>query len=245
MLHIKSPLHTLNLHRLTSCTLLYSSSLLLACCTPANNCLLTYSSLTVSCTLLTIYSFTCYSFTSYSLITFRFSCDSLLTALNSNSQLTLNLTAHGSRYIAVEEIRKTHITWSPLSTVVWRHNTHVAQQQSIRGQENTSRDIHSTVADVTALAPDKRTRRRHSFLYCCVMYRVHWAASWQRIDQIRYNTPSLRLLVPSSLSMHHRSFFSKGCACNVCAGLLLLRRLFSNCYRLSLLKASSPWVVHC
>jgi hypothetical protein len=33
-IHIKSSNHRLSLHRLTSCTLLYSSSLLLACCTP-------------------------------------------------------------------------------------------------------------------------------------------------------------------------------------------------------------------
>jgi hypothetical protein len=47
---MKSSNHTLNLHSLFSCTLLYSSSLLLACCTPAaycctpaDNCLLTHS----------------------------------------------------------------------------------------------------------------------------------------------------------------------------------------------------------
>jgi hypothetical protein len=53
--------------------------------------------------------------------------------------------------------------------------------------ENTSRDIHGTVADVTALAPAERTRGKYSFLYCCVMYRVYWAAYRQRVDQIRYN----------------------------------------------------------
>jgi hypothetical protein len=30
--------------------------------------------------------------------------------------------------------------------------------------------------------------RKHSFLYCCVMYHAYWAAAWQRVDQICYNT---------------------------------------------------------
>jgi hypothetical protein len=36
--HITSSNHTLNVHRVTSCTLLHSSSLLLACCTPPAYC---------------------------------------------------------------------------------------------------------------------------------------------------------------------------------------------------------------
>jgi hypothetical protein len=33
-----------------------------------------------------------------------------------------------------------------------------------------------------------RIYRKHSFLYCCVLDRVHKAVACQRVDQIRYNT---------------------------------------------------------
>jgi hypothetical protein len=48
--------------------------------------------------------------------------------------------------------------------------------------------------------------RKNSFLYCCVLDRVYGAVAWQRIDQFCYIAPSLRLLVPNSLTVYHRSF---------------------------------------
>jgi hypothetical protein len=70
-----------------------------------------------------------------------------------------------------------------------------------------SRDKHSTVADVTTLAPAERTRGKHSFLYCCVMY---WAASWQRVDQIHYNIMA-KILLLMMVSSIFGAFTMKNC----------------------------------
>jgi hypothetical protein len=54
----------------------------------------------------------------------------------------------------------------------------------------------------------------------------------------RYTAPSLRLFVPNSLTVHHRSFFFRGLCLQRPLVVLLLRRLFSNHYLHSLLKDS-------
>jgi hypothetical protein len=44
---------------------------------------------------------------------------------------------------------------------------------------------------------------------------VYRAVAQQRVNQIRYIAPSLRLFVPNSLTVHHLTFLSGGCAFNV------------------------------
>jgi hypothetical protein len=51
--------------------------------------------------------------------------------------------------------------------------------------------------------------RKHWFLHCCMLDRVYRAAAWQRVDQICYIAPSLRLLIPSSLSIYCLFFLSE------------------------------------
>jgi hypothetical protein len=65
----------------------------------------------------------------------------------------------------------------------------------------------------------------------------------------RHIAPSLRLFVPNSLTVHHRTFSSKGCACKVSFFLprcfFPFRCPFSNRYIRSISKASSSRAVHC
>jgi hypothetical protein len=49
--------------------------------------------------------------------------------------------------------------------------------------------------------------RKQSLLYCCVLDHAYRAVAWHHVDQIRYIAPSLRLLVPSTLTVYHCSFF--------------------------------------
>jgi hypothetical protein len=80
--------------------------------------------------------------------------------------------------------------------------------------------------------------RKH--LHCIVDRRVcgtvYRAVAWQRSNQIRYIAPSLRLLVPSSLKVCHRSLLSEvSCSWRLLVARFLLRWPFSNRSHCSLL----------
>jgi hypothetical protein len=115
---MKSSNHTLNFHRLISYTLLYSSSLLFACCappsyycTPADNCLLAYynNSLT-HCPLL------------QNLFTHEDTARTRFTENVCHMTLCTVVWRH-STCASCAGKKERHIMW-PLATVVWCHRGH-------------------------------------------------------------------------------------------------------------------------
>jgi hypothetical protein len=154
----------LNFHRLTSCTLLYSSSLLLACsrasaATTTQVKVKVTLRLTVSKSVslgvephLQLMSRYLLLFDSYGLVFLWGVLSDERTGLSFVLLLLLVVTL---TYIAAER--------------TWTVNTyHVIAIQPIYWYVG-------------------RIYRKHSFLYCCVLNRVYRAVAWQRVDKIRYN----------------------------------------------------------
>jgi hypothetical protein len=52
--------------------------------------------------------------------------------------------------------------------------------------------------------------------------RVYKAVAWQRVDQICYIAPFLRLFFPNSLTVYHLFFLFGGCAFNVFLQVVLI-----------------------
>jgi hypothetical protein len=71
---------------------------------------------------------------------------------------------------------------------------------------------HTSYSAMLLLGSDRIENGFPSIVACIRVYR---AVAWQRIGQIHYIAPSLRLFVPNSLTVHHLSFLSRGCAFNV------------------------------
>jgi hypothetical protein len=218
VLHIESICHMLNLHRLTFCTLLYSSSLRLYSCQQLLTYLFTHSLLasaaihyslqlhsrdsaaTVSLSLpWTLNSTHSLLAMHYSLAIHSLAISSLTSAycsystVNSNSQLN-SLSVNCRELVTALLIQprnrswKTHVTWSQLSYCCY---VTACALHSNGPSTHYSKHMSCDIPATVAWchsAPANQTRGKHSFLYCCVTHCVHRAFSQQCIDQIRYNT---------------------------------------------------------
>jgi hypothetical protein len=135
--------------------------------------------------------------------------------VNESSNHTLSLHRPTSNYSSA--LRRLN---SPIQSPVWSGPSYRLSLYRLRTNctGNISSDIllgrnvlprRCLAIEVYCCGADHIENTSTVLLTACVCWTAYRTVAWQRVDQICYPAPSLRVLVPSSLSVHYLSFLSE------------------------------------